>query len=432
MIRSRFGIALLAALGVAAATVAGSALHSASHPHVATRDQASFLFSDFPREFDPRPGDGTQIDTITLTNQNQPGTTPVLVKSLIPKVDGPTGFAGQPWTVGPNEDCRNASIAPGGYCAFELSFTPPNPEQQDLFGEVDVTLGDNSTVAVDVGVTTDNTFGMPPTNPLQINYGNVTVGTTTGARTVTVGADPTANQRVMSVLPVAVPTQTNAAGDYHKSTDTCTNTTLNQPNQTCTIGVTTTPGAAGNRPAFLDIAYCDPDDFPNISTSPGTPDREPPPAVPPGQELICGPGNDGPDFFAQHILVALTANGLPPTSGTPPPNQTFTPTLTDSPAVAPAGRTTFVGGAGFPANTAVILAFVPLGTPATTNLATVPGSVTVMSDATGMLPSQLMLIMPHTTPGQYEFMGAAATANATVPFLVAPGTQEPPKFVTRH
>jgi len=153
----------------------------------------------------------------------------------------------------------------------------------------------------------------------------------------------------------------------------------------------------------------------------------PPPAVPPGQELVCGQG-DGTPNIAQHVLVALTANGVAPAT----PGQTFTPTLTALPAVAPAGRTTMITGTGFPDNTAVTLALVPLGTPATTNPATVVGSVSVTTNGIGGFANQAMLIMPHTTPGQYEVLGVAGSVGATLPFLVAPGTQEPPKFVTRH
>ena len=423
MNRSRFGITLLAALGVVAATLAGTALHTTPAPHVATRDQASFIFGSFPPEFDPFPAGGTQIDTITFMNDEDPGTPAIPVKSVTVRVNEPAG-APNPWTIGPNEDCRNAVIAPLGYCSLELTFTPI-ANQRDIFGEVDLTLADNSIADVLVGTTTDDTFGMPPTNPLQVNYGNVAVGTTTAPQTVTVHTDPFEPQMILSVTTVPQVGQPNAAGDYRPVTDTCTNTTLNQPNQTCTIGVTATPATTGNRPAFLDIAFCDPNTFPSGQA---TGSHIPPKPVPPGQELICGP-RDGPPFIADHILVSLIANGVPPTSI--PPGQTFTPTLAAFPAVAPGGRTTFVTGTGFPDNTTVILALVPLGTPTTADLTTFPGSTPVTTNGIGGF-TQIMLIMPHTAPGQYEIMGSAGTANATTAFLVAPGIQEPPKFVNRH
>jgi len=40
--------------------------------------------------------------------------------------------------------------------------------------------------------------------------------------------------------------------------------------------------------------------------------------------------------------------------------------------------------------------------------------------------------MPHTAIGGYEILATATTVNATTPFLITPGTEQPPKFVDRH
>jgi hypothetical protein len=129
------------------------------------------------------------------------------------------------------------------------------------------------------------------------------------------------------------------------------------------------------------------------------------------------------------MLVSLTATGTPKP---PPPGNPFTPMLTANPPVAPAGRATQVSGTGFPNNTAVTLALVPVGTPPVANLATVLGATSVTTNGIGAFSNQILMVMPHTPPGNYEIRAAAPGATATLAFLVTPGSQEPPKFVNRH
>jgi hypothetical protein len=432
--RSRFGIALSAALGVAAAALAGSALHVTSHPGITPRADKDVLFANFIPQFGLTggrpPSTVDQIASVTVFNQNALGQgQSVRVTSVSVQKTSTVGEV-NPWRIGPGEDCTGATIAPQGYCVVTLTFHPePIPLDTGISGELTLTLGDTTVFSQEVSTTSEPAFEEPPVSPRQFDYGNVNVGTTTAPQTVTVSADGSVTQ-VMSVLPVPQPQQPDAAGDYRVATDNCTNNPLNPFVGTCAIGITATPAAAGNRPALLDIAVCDPDQFPLSDPANHTGNRVPPPAVPPGQALICGQDVNPPQepILAKHILVTLTANGMPPTV----PNPAFTPTLTAFPVVAPAGRTTLVTGTGFPDNTTVTLALVPLGTPTTTNLATVPGSISTATNGIGGFANQLILIMPHTPPGRYEIMGTTATANATVGFLVAPGIQEPPKFVTRH
>jgi hypothetical protein len=114
----------------------------------------------------------------------------------------------------------------------------------------------------------------------------------------------------------------------------------------------------------------------------------------------------------------------------------FTPTLLATPPLAPAGRTTQVSGTGFPVNTAVTFALVALGTSPDANISSVPGAVHTATDGSGNFANKVMLILPHLPPGQYEIMAQAqfgkTPLTATVNFLVAPGSQEPPKFAGRH
>jgi len=88
------------------------------------------------------------------------------------------------------------------------------------------------------------------------------------------------------------------------------------------VAAAATPAATGKRPAFLDITYCYPQDF-NRGTPAGGGSQVPlpPPAVPPGQELVCAQG-DGFPIYADHLLVSLTSTGV--ALPTPP---SFTATL---------------------------------------------------------------------------------------------------------
>jgi len=96
------------------------------------------------------------------------------------------------------------------------------------------------------------------------------------------------------------------------------------------------------------------------------------------------------------------------------------------------GRTTEVTGTGFPANATVTFALVPIGTAPTTNLNIVPGVRTTTTNGIGAFTNQIMVLMPHTAIGGYEILATATTVNATTPFLITPGTEQPPKFVDRH
>ncbi len=420
---------MLAAAGVAIAALGGSALVSYSHAsaRLTAGADSDSLTDAGALSFDPSDA-GAAVQTAGYTLINN-GTTPIPIRNVTVTVK--SGQA-NPWRVTAVEDCDGATIPPGGYCVASVQFTRVNV---GLTGTIVVTAGDGSihetTISTDVG---DDEMTV---DPLQVDYGSLNVGTTSAARQITVGAAPEgAVFEPMSIAGVNALGKPAAGSDYHVASDACTGHRINLPQEgettsqtSCQIGETATPGAAGSRPAFLDVASCDPFSF-NFGPPPGGGSEVPlpPPAAPPGQELICGQG-DGPTY-AQHLLVGLTAVGIPPR--TPPPANPFAPTLIANPAVAPAGRTTQVTGTGFPDNTTVTLGLVPTGTAPTVNLATVPGVFSLTTNGIGGFVSQPMLIMPHTTPGQYEILAQAPGATAIAAFLVAPGNQEPPKFITRH
>lgn len=431
----RRGIAGLAALGVAGALLGGSALISASLPSSATpRASApiSFLREANFVQFDGRPGaPNNQIAGVTLVNT---GKTAITVNAVTPTIRG-GGVVPWPIVAG-GEDCTGAVIQPLGYCVVSLEFNPV-PGQVILNGDVFVNASDGTNTAA-VGSSDQSPFALTA-DPVRVNFGSVTVGTSAQQQVTVHAAESGQVLEPIESATVDYPARPGIAPDYQRA-DGCAFKQILAPIQgspfpsTCQIGLTAAPQATGSRPALLDVTYCNPNVF-DVGTPPGGGSQAPlpPPAGPPGQEVICG-HPDG-NAFADHLLVPLTATGLPGTTPpvVPPGNATYNPVLTPIPAVAPGGRTTMVSGTGFPINTSLTFALVPVSAPATTALTAVPGSVTLMTNGIGGF-TQVMLIMPHTNPGQYEIRAitTAPPSNAKVAFLVAPGTQEPPKFVTRH
>jgi hypothetical protein len=379
----------------------------------------SVLRTTFVAQFDFR-ATSSEVATVTVVN---PGAAPVSITGATTTAGG---VAVSPWQVIPgDEDCRGATLQPlVGYCVISLRFTSIG---KPLRGAVVITASDGTVQAIlDAS---DQGLEAPTVSPESIDYGSLNVATTSPAHQVTVtAAESFTESMIMGVSTVDSPTSPGKANDYRTTTDACTGTRLSKEpfNPICSLGETATPAATGKRPAFLDITYCDPQDF-DFGTPPdgGSQVPLPPPEVPPGEELICG-HDDGSLRYASHLLVSLASTGV----ALPPP--AFTPTLVASPPLAPAGRTTEVTGTGFPANATVTFALVPIGTAPTTNLNTVPGVRTTTTDGIGAFTNQIMVLMPHTAIGGYEILATATTVNATTPFLITPGTEQPPKFVDRH
>lgn len=421
-IRRAFGI-LSTALAAVAVLLGASVLRPTSS--IAAGTQADSVTIDSLEVFGAANGATQEVAAATVVNH---GTAPVTI--------GGIRFASRTGTVTgvqifPGENCSNTTIPAGGYCVISVAVTPGVPVNGD---QVIVTMGDNSTKNTLIFESSESNLDTLVADPYVVAFGSRKVGTTSPAQQITVNAAPSDFEyAVVKVSVVDAQASPAAFADYHVTADGCTGQDLllagNEGNipASCAISVTDTPGAAGSRPAYLSIAYCG---FPVIEsrrhTLIGAAVR---PAALPNDPAPGCPDEEGVTAF--HVLVSLTGTGTVVTT-TPPPNQTFNPALTASPPLSPAGRTTLVSGTGYPANATVNLALVPLGTPATTDPTTVPGFATVTADGSGAFSNHLLLIMPHTTPGQYEILGSAPGAVATLGFLVAPGTQEPPKFVTRH
>jgi hypothetical protein len=362
----------------------------------------------------------SEVATVTVIN---PGNSPVSITGATTTAGG---VAVSPWQViAGDEDCIGVTLRPlVGYCVISLRFTSIG---KALRGAVVITASDGT-----VQATLDASgqgLDSPTVSQQSIDFGSLTVGTTSQPHQLTIS--PAVSFRDFTMMSVSTVDATTAPGDsadYQTGADACTGTRVTrEPFVTCQLGETATPAAAGKRPAFLDIAYCDPNDF-DLTTPPGGGSEEqlPPPAVPPGEELVCGHG-DGFNFYAWHLLISLTSTGV----ALPPP-PSFIATLVANPPLAPAGRTTSVTGTGFPPNATVTFALVPLGTAPTVNLNAVPGATNATTNAAGTFTNQIMVLMPHTPAGGYEILATATAVSASTPFLITPGTEQPPKFVDRH
>jgi hypothetical protein len=415
--RFSFGPVALAAIGMAVALLGSAVVGLGFGPGRLAARAVSVLQTAPVAQFDFR-DTFSEVATVTVIN---PSNGPVSIGGATTTAGG---VAVSPWQLIPgDEDCIGATLQPlVGYCVITLRFTSIG---KPLRGTAVITASDGTAQAtLDA---TDVGLDSPTVSEQSIDFGSLNVGTTSQPHQITITPAPSFRDfTMMSVSTVDSPTAPGSKADYQPATDTCTGTRLSrEPFVTCQLGETATPAAAGTRPAFLDIAYCDPNNF-DLGTPPGGGSEQqlPPPAVPPGQELVCGHG-DG-IFYAWHLLVGLTATGiaLPPSA--------FTPTLVANPPLAPAGRTTEVTGTGFPDNATVTFALVPIGTAPTTNLGTVPGVRTANTNGIGTFTDQVLVLMPHTAAGGYEILATANTSNATTPFLITPGTEQPPKFVDRH
>jgi hypothetical protein len=472
---------VLAAVAMVAALLGASAmvLLSYSVGRVHAGADADSLSVDTIAVFDADPTlPATQVSTATVLNH---GTTDIQIDHISftlatqssgdAVVDSSAAPPTVPLVVFPGENCTGATIPPNGYCAVSVRYTNPG---QRFSGFLVVTAHDGSTTSGSTGTLGEGQLDSILADPYIADFGSRPVGTTSPQKTVTIGAAPSGNgYQVVGVSVVDTVPTPGAKADYQISADGCTGADLAPtpsggglllaqpagPVLSCPITVTDAPGAAGDRPAFLSVAYCNdsgggigigsvfqPSDVSDSAVPSSTTTTQPPL----DNNVFCPTGNHVPAF---HQLVSLTGAGQALTTTTPPPTTTttapittttlppttpptFTPKVLAIPPLAPAGRTTEVSGTGFPPNTQVTFALVPPNTDATINLSTVPGFATATTDGSGNFTNQIMVIMPHTPAGTYEILATAlfgrTPVSASVGFLVAPGSEQPPKFVDRH
>ena len=100
------------------------------------------------------------------------------------------------------------------------------------------------------------------------------------------------------------------------------------------------------------------------------------------------------------------------------------PTLVASPPLAPPGAVSKITGTGFPPGSQVLL-----------TLDGMPGRILVTASATGTFTTPLV-IFPHTEPGRRQLhatvQAVTVPIQVSIPFLVVPGSLQPPDFADRR
>ena len=214
--------------------------------------------------------------------------------------DGPTTFIPSIVSVSDgrfriNEEASTcalgAPVPPGGDCTVRLTFTPDAP------GPVSATLtvAEEGFQAVTVSTTVRGAGGDPMlrTNPAGQALGSVVVGETSPEFLFDV--------ENISLVPTSVSSITVAGpnpGDFAISSNSCEGRSLN-PRSTCSVGITFTPTAAGQRSAVIEVA------------------------TPTGQYTVMVPDGEGryePQFALDRTEVeagrefGVLGSGFPPTS----------------------------------------------------------------------------------------------------------------------
>ncbi len=217
---------------------------------------------------------GATSELVTVTIDN-PGTEPVGLDPLSISGTDEADFALT------NDTCSGVELAPTESCTFDVEMTPSQAGARSA--QVDVSSNAPTSpdlVALEgLGIAPDDGISITPAS---INFGDVEVGTTAAAVTVTIENTGTENLDLGSLTINGA----NAA-DFALTSDTCSDITL-EPAETCTFDVDMTPAAPGLRAAQVDVPS-------NLPTSPNTVSLE-------------GTGIDEDDIIFQDRFEAVDQN----------------------------------------------------------------------------------------------------------------------------
>ena len=177
-------------------------------------------------------GVASAAQTVTLVNA---GTAPLSIPTFEINGANSDDFA-------ETNNCMS-SLATGDTCTVSVTFTPLGPASRTA----SLTITDNAPNAQQT-IALAGTGNGPLVNlPAALTFPSEPVGTTGPAQTVTLTNAGNAN------LVISTVTITGAnEGDFSKSADTCSGTTVT-PNGTCSVGITFTPSGAGTRTALLNF-----------------------------------------------------------------------------------------------------------------------------------------------------------------------------------
>lgn len=144
-----------------------------------------------------------------------------------------------------NDSCENSTRVPGDSCKFDVVFQPTATGPRNGTATINISGGNGPFVINLIGV------GLTPSgmlSPLQLNFGDVAVGTTSTVQTVTLTNTGSGSIAVPNIF-LAGP---NIA-DFLIQTDGCSGQTI-PSGGTCTISVVARPQQQGPRNAQLAIS----------------------------------------------------------------------------------------------------------------------------------------------------------------------------------
>jgi hypothetical protein len=175
------------------------------------------------------------VNTITLTNS---GAGALSINS----VSATGGFQ-------ESDSCSGSIVQPSAQCSIQVSFAP------NLLGSYsgDITVADSATNSPQLVPVSGMSVNPLTFSPLNLNFGNVTVGTNNGTKTVSL------TNNANTALSLAISASANYAA-VGNGTAPC-GTSL-AAHAKCTIGVTFTPSANGTIKGSVTISY-------NATFSPG-------------------------------------------------------------------------------------------------------------------------------------------------------------------
>ena len=173
-------------------------------------------------------GTASAVNTITLTNS---GAAALSINSI----SATGGFS-------ESDNCLGATVQPAGQCTINVSFTP------NLAGTYagDITVADSAANSPQLIPVTGIAVSPMTFSPLNLNFGNVTVGTNNGIKTVTL----TNNANTALTLAISASADYAAVGN---GTAPC-GTSL-AAHAKCTIGVTFTPSMNGTIKGSVKASY---------------------------------------------------------------------------------------------------------------------------------------------------------------------------------
>ena len=178
-------------------------------------------------------GSSSGAQTFTVSNT---GTANLVIGTITFTGSDPSQFGKQ------NDNCSGQTVAPSGSCTVQAVFSPTS------------TGGKNASLSIPsnaptVNVPLSGTGTVPGSgvSPSSYNFGNIVVGSSSGAQTFTVSNTGTANLVIGTItLTGTDPTQ------FGKQNDNCSGQTV-APSGSCTVQAVFSPTSAGGKNASLSI-----------------------------------------------------------------------------------------------------------------------------------------------------------------------------------